>query len=894
MVLVAALTGVAPVAAGANVLPPLPPLSPLPSVTWEPKGPVSSVERSGNVLFMAGDFRYVGPPNTQFGAVLSATTAEAPLGLPRVVGEVRAALSDGADGWFIGGAFVKVGGLTCVGVAHLRADLSVDPAFCGSLEPSAGQSQAVVNALARSATRLYVGGRFARIHGVVRSNLAALNLTTGAVDPFAAGPITWTETIPGSTSCQRDCTPAVLSLAVSDSLFVAGNFTAVGNSERWGIAALEPTTGALRSSWHPKPSAFDHGQQTPAQQGDEFEFQVPVRALALGGGRLYAGGEFEHVNGGAQESAPRREGIVALDPASGAVVTAFAAGIPPSGVASGTVRSLATLGSTVFVGGFFSAVRSGKDTVARANLAAISANGAVLAWKPDPDSAVESLAPAGAAILVGGVFSSIAGVPRDGLAAIVAPSVAPAGVASNWAPSVHLDPGFGQRIVRAVAAAGTSAYVGGNFQAAGGVRRASLAAIDLVSGRPTAWAPTVSGPAGLSTVTAMARVGTTLYLAGAFDGINGAPRAGLAAVSTDTGDVLPWAPADVAPGTSRVQALAATSTAVYVGGDFQLAAGSPFELAGALDPATGAPLPWNPQLSGSFLSSGRFVWDIVPTGATVYLAGSFAATAGLPRLGLAAVDAVSGTPTAFDAGITAGTTPPRDLALRPLSATTSRLYLVGGFSTVDGQGRNGAAAVDGGSGAITSWVAGSGLQSAILLSGPDVLTVQSGTIRNFSPDPPGAPGTLAITAQGGFVGGLAAGPDASVIVFGGFTIIGGRDQRGVAVFARGDPVSVGQSSAVVAKRDRWSAPVRCHRRAAKRCTVVAVLRETATRRRAVIGRVTLTIPAGRAKRAVFLLTTHGLALLRQRPRLPVVVEVVSTDANGRVTVGTRPFTLTRP
>ena len=115
----------------------------------------------------------------------------------------------------------------------------------------------------------------------------------------------------------------VNALALGSSLYVGGNFTAIGGTERWSLAAVDPQTGAVRTGFDAGLSTFNGGRRGGFQDGDEFEFQQPVHALAVSGSRLYAGGEFDHVFGGAQQNAPRHDGIVALNTQSGALDTTF-------------------------------------------------------------------------------------------------------------------------------------------------------------------------------------------------------------------------------------------------------------------------------------------------------------------------------------------------------------------------------------------------------------------------------------------------------------------------------------------------------------------------------------------------------------------------------------------
>ncbi|HZD73328.1 MAG TPA: LamG-like jellyroll fold domain-containing protein, partial [Actinomycetota bacterium] len=135
---------------------------------------------------------------------------------------------------------------------------------------------------------------------------------------------------------------------------------------------------------------------------------------------------------------------------------------------------------------------------------------------------------------------------------------------------------------------GSTLYIGGDFSTIDGASRVKLAAFDTATGKLTSWAPKVSG-----SVRGMAIHGDTVYFSGSFStvfasGASGA-RKNLAAVTTaDT--LLPWAPtADLT--VFRV-AVAPDGGKVFVGGYFTNLNGIAMRGTGALDPNTGATLPW--------------------------------------------------------------------------------------------------------------------------------------------------------------------------------------------------------------------------------------------------------------------------------------------------------------
>src|SRR6267142_935218 len=90
---------------------------------WASNGTVWATAAAHDLLFIGGDFNYVGPYTG--GAVPLAADGSAISGFPKVHGTVRAIIGDGNGGWFIGGAFDSVGGEARANLAHVRSDLTV-------------------------------------------------------------------------------------------------------------------------------------------------------------------------------------------------------------------------------------------------------------------------------------------------------------------------------------------------------------------------------------------------------------------------------------------------------------------------------------------------------------------------------------------------------------------------------------------------------------------------------------------------------------------------------------------------------------------------------------------------------------------------------------------------
>ena len=166
---------------------------------------------------------------------------------------------------------------------------------------------------------------------------------------------------------------------------------------------------------------------------------------------------------------------------------------------------------------------------------------------------------------------------------------------------------------------GSTIYVGGAFTSAilpdgTSVTRNRLAAIDAGSGSLLPWNPSAS-----DTVFALTgdTAAGTLYVGGRFLTVGGVTRTRLAAFDS-SGSLLPWAPGTGGP--VRGMDLAADGT-LYVGGNFTSAGGSSRLRLAAFDAASGALRPWAPRADAT-------VRDVEVDG-DVFVGGDFATISGV-------------------------------------------------------------------------------------------------------------------------------------------------------------------------------------------------------------------------------------------------------------------------
>jgi outer membrane protein assembly factor BamB len=341
-----------------------------------------------------------------YGVILDAKSGRA-LAAFRTNNPIRAAISDGRGGWYIGGGFIHVNGVLRKRLAHIRSDGTLDPKW----RPEANGNGVSVSSLAKIGSRVYVGGDFARLDRAPRLWLGAVDAATGKL-------LRWQP--------PRAAVNYPVLLAGRDRIYLGG----YGVATRSGLIALRASDGRPSPRWH---GIVD----TSNIEGGS------VRILALQGQSLYLAGMFGKVNGtslpgiaavdvddgrllhdwrpplrarfctacsqvGALAAGTHRvfagtgTGVVALDPGTGAVEHGFRTriGLTTAIYGGAAVNSIAKAGRRLYLTGYFDSI----DGARREAFGAVdAATGRVVnSWTPDANQASGSIvAASGSRVLVG-------------------------------------------------------------------------------------------------------------------------------------------------------------------------------------------------------------------------------------------------------------------------------------------------------------------------------------------------------------------------------------------------------------------------------------------------------------------------------------------------------------
>jgi hypothetical protein len=498
---------------------------------------VGVIVPQGNTVFVGGWFSRIGGADRTCIAELDAETGRATSWRGDVIGLVRAIVVHG-NTVFVGGDFTQAGGQPRERVAELDARTGHVTAWnpgVGISRTEYGGHDEYVATLRLVGSTLYVGGLFRRAGGQPRGSLAALDTKTGA-------PTEWN---PNPVENEYPRIPTIAAMAVRGrNLYVAGEFSQIGEQFRYNVAALDLGSG-VATDWVPRGSnwvsalaldqgvvlaagvgaavwdwqlrnrvaAFDAitGHLLPFDPGANSYFDGPP-AIAVQGNTVYLGGAFRYVDG------QPRGCLAAVDLETGSLLDWNP--LPPVG---GEIHTLLVHGNRLFAEGAFSL--AGETPSFRVAAFDTRSNGPPV-WSSAANDFAYSLLLRGDQLYVGGWFNRLGGLPRKGLGALNAET----GAIADWDPA--LDRGT---LVFDLESVGNRVFATGSLYQRGAPHPVSLLGFDAVTGEQTSFDPHPVGDAKT-----LATDGRWLYAGGSFSSIGGQSRAYLAQLDPVTGEATSW------------------------------------------------------------------------------------------------------------------------------------------------------------------------------------------------------------------------------------------------------------------------------------------------------------------------------------------------------------------
>ncbi len=192
----------------------------------------------------------------------------------------------------------------------------------------------------------------------------------------------------------------------------------------------------------------------------------------------------------------RRVTTVLLAALTGMVVSLSPAGAAPARFVTPPLQSwrlngqgyaTVVVGDTAYVGGAFSTAKSynGKSKATRLDLAAFDLHTGALVqtFSADTNGTVRALATDGTSLFVGGSFTTIGGVNRTNLAAV---DLTTGAVLPGWRADAN-------KAVWALTQEAGVLYVGGAFGTLGGQSHGRIGSLDAATGAVRPWNPTATG-----------------------------------------------------------------------------------------------------------------------------------------------------------------------------------------------------------------------------------------------------------------------------------------------------------------------------------------------------------------------------------------------------------------
>lgn len=513
-------------------------------------GSVNAIAINGNDLYVGGQFRAAGSLVTDNIAKWNGSVWSA---LGRGVNGNVYAIAVNGDDVYVGGDFTDASGTAANNIAKWN----------GSVWSSLGSGTGgYVPAIAVSGNDVYVGGSFASAGGISVNNIAKWNGSS------------WSALANGVSDTYGDVFVSAITVSGND-VYVGGLFTkasdvSVNSIAKWNGSRWDSLGSGVRDM-------YGNGV---------------INAIAVSGNEIYVGGYFIEAGEVSAKNVAKWSGSNWSALSDG--VSGFEFG--------GTVTSMNSSGSDVFVGGFFT------------NAGGISAK-KIAKWSGGSwdslggglNGEVFAIAAGGGNVYVGGGFRIAGNSSANSIAKWNG---------SDWLAIGSNGNGITGNEIEAMAISGNDVYVGGNFiKSAGNTPVNGIAKWD-----GNGWSSLKSGVDDDGSIYAISVSGSDVYVGGTFTSVDGISANNIAKWNGSTWSALGNGIS------SGIYAIATSGSDVYVGGGFTSAGSAP-----AKNVAKWNGINWSAL--GDGISGGNFdgvVKTIAISGNDVYVGGDFAKAGNVP------------------------------------------------------------------------------------------------------------------------------------------------------------------------------------------------------------------------------------------------------------------------
>ena len=398
------------------------------------------------------------------------------------------------DTVYAAGTFNNVGGTAhqnLVGIDANTGSVTWDP----NVNSSDGTGQKGISTLSTTNGKLLAGGTISSYGGSYRKGLAKILITTGNIDAWNPNLSPGTSTYPRVSTLDGN----------GGTLFISGDFSAVGGTSRNSFAAIDGNTG----------NATTFNVAT-IPNNSIYHLQVFNNNLYMSGGFSSIGGQ-------------TRYGLAAID-LNTTTVTGWN---PNPSTPNGNINSFVINGTTLYACGTFDNLGG----LARGAIGAVDINtGSISSWHPTLETGkkARAITYANNTVFIGGAFTTVNGTPRNYIAALDPATAA----LTSWTPgtiysSSSTDGSSGLYSLTA-SPDGTMLFAGGSIDSVGGApTQKGMVELSLSTGAIQGWNPGIAVNNGLVEVHSllMDAGGQNLYVSGLFGAVSTEPRSNLAGFS---------------------------------------------------------------------------------------------------------------------------------------------------------------------------------------------------------------------------------------------------------------------------------------------------------------------------------------------------------------------------